>query len=144
VTEIQIFNSLDGAKFIEPISFVDETPVDMELPCRFSPRRYLEQTIIKLKEKYHPVPMNESNLNDNDKLVVKDFRKGKKPHSTDLNFKINNVDHLITRNLINQKSNHLISIDPIEIDDRCSDQEIDDFLSHEEPKNECSRREVVT
>jgi hypothetical protein len=35
-------------------------------------------------------------------------------------------------------------IDLIEIDDRYSDQEIDDFLAREDPKNQCSREEVVT
>jgi hypothetical protein len=144
VTESQIFNSLDGSKFIEPVSIVDETPVDNELPCRFSLKRSLEQVITELKEKDHPVPMNESNLNDNDKPVVKNFRKGKKPQSTDLNLRNKNVGHLISRKLRNQKSNHLSSIDPIEIDDRCSDREIDDFLAREDPKNQCSRKEVVT
>jgi hypothetical protein len=118
MTEIQVINSIDGSEFIEPISVVDETPVDKELPCRFSPRRSLEQVITELKEKDHHVPMNDSNLNDNDKSVVKNFRKGKKPQSTDLNFRNKNVGHLISRKLRNRKSNHLISIDLIEIDDR--------------------------
>jgi hypothetical protein len=38
----------------------------------------------------------------------------------------------------------LSSIDPIEINDRCLDREIDDFLGREDPKNQCSRREVIT
>jgi hypothetical protein len=42
MTEIQVVNSIDGLEFIEPLFFVDETPVDKELPCRFSPRRSLE------------------------------------------------------------------------------------------------------
>jgi hypothetical protein len=144
VTESQVVNSIDGSEFIEPVSVVDETPMDKELPCRFSPRRSLEQVITELKEKDHPVPMNDSNLNDNDKSVVKNFRKGKKPQSTDLNFRNKNVGHLISRKLRNRKSNHLSSIDPIEIDDRCSDREIDDFLAREDPENQCPRKEVVT
>jgi len=88
--------------------------------------------------------MNDSNLKDNDTFFVNNFCKGKKPHITDLNFRNKNVGHLISIKIRNRKSNHLSSINLIEIDDRCSDQEIDDFLSHEEPKNECSRREVVT
>jgi hypothetical protein len=51
---------------------------------------------------------------------------------------------LISRKLRNRKGNHLSSIDPIEIDDRCSDHEIEDFLAREDPKNQCSRREVIT
>jgi hypothetical protein len=53
--------------------------MDKELPCRFSPRISLEQVISKLKEKDHLVPMNDSSLNVNDKPIVKNFRKGKKP-----------------------------------------------------------------
>jgi hypothetical protein len=53
--------------------------MDKELPCRFSPGRSLEQVIAELKEKDHPVPMNDSSLNINDKPVVKNSRKGKKP-----------------------------------------------------------------
>jgi hypothetical protein len=47
--EIQVLNSLDGSEFNESASIVDETPVDTELPCRFSPRRSLEQVITELK-----------------------------------------------------------------------------------------------
>ena len=89
------------------------------------------------------MPMNDSNLNDNDKSVVKNFRKGKKPHSTDLSFRIMNAIRLIYRKIRNQKSNHLSSIDPIEIDDRCSYKEIDDFLARENLENRCPRKEVV-
>jgi hypothetical protein len=144
VTEIQVVNSIDGPEFIESVSVVDETPVDKELPCRFSPGRSLEQVIVELKEKDRPVPMNDSSLNVNDKPIVKNFRKGKKPQSTDLSFKNKNVGRLISRKLRNRKSNHLSSIDLIEIDDRCSYREIDDFLAREDPKNQCSRREVIT
>jgi hypothetical protein len=79
VTESQVVNSIDGPEFIESVSVVDETPMDKELPCRFSPGRSLEQVIDELKEKDPPVPMNDSSLNINDKPVVKNFRKGKKP-----------------------------------------------------------------
>jgi hypothetical protein len=53
------------------------------------------------------VPMNDSNLNDNDTSVVKNFHKGNKPQSTDSNFRNKNVGRLISRKLINRKSNHL-------------------------------------
>jgi hypothetical protein len=42
VTKSDIFISLDGSEFIEPVFFVDKTPADKELTCRFSPRRSLE------------------------------------------------------------------------------------------------------
>jgi hypothetical protein len=90
------------------------------------------------------VPMNESNLNNNDKPVVKNFRKGKKQQSSDLNFRNKNVGRLISRNLRNRKSDHLSSIAMIEIDDQCSDREINDFLAREDPENQCPRKEVVT
>jgi DNA-directed RNA polymerase subunit N (RpoN/RPB10) len=38
----------------------------------------------------------------------------------------------------------LSSIDLINIDDWCSDREIDDFLAREDLENQCSRREVIT
>jgi len=117
--------------------------VDKELPSRFSPGRSLEQVIVKSKEKDPPMPMNDSSLNFNDNLVAKNFRKGKKLHSTDLSFRKKNVGRLISRKLINQKGNHMILINPIEIDDQCLDRDIDDFLAREDPKNQCSRREVI-
>ena len=53
--------------------------MDNELPCRFSPGISLEQVIYELREKDHPMPMNDSSLNVSDKPIVKNFRKGKKP-----------------------------------------------------------------
>jgi hypothetical protein len=79
VTEIQVVNSIDGLQFVESVSVVVETPMGKELPCRFSPRKSLEQLISKLKEKDRHVPMDDTILNVNDKPVVKNFRKGKKP-----------------------------------------------------------------
>jgi hypothetical protein len=144
VTESEVFNSLDGSELNEPASIVDETPVDKKLLYIFSPRKSLEQVIGELKGKDHPMPMNESNLNNNDKPVVKKFCKGKKQQSSDLNFRNKNVGHLISRNLRNRKSDHLSSIAMIEIDDQCSDPEINDFLAREDPENQCPRKEVVT
>jgi len=118
--------------------------MDKELPCRFSPGRYLEQVIAELKEKDHHVPTNNYSLNFNDKSSVKNFLKGKKPQSTDLSLRNKNVGRFIYRKLINQNINHMILTDPIEINDQCSDHEIKDFLAHEEPKNQCSKREVIT
>jgi hypothetical protein len=88
--------------------------------------------------------MNESNLNDNNKTIVKKFHKGKKPHSMDLHFRNKNVGRLISRKLRNRKSNPLRSIDLIHIYDRCSDREIENLLACKDPKNQCSRKEVVT
>ena len=144
MTKIHILNSLDVSKFNEPTSIVDETPVDKELPCRFSPSKSLEQVITELKEKYHPAPMNESNEKNNDKPIVKNFFGGKKWQSSDLNFRNKKVGRLIFIKLRNRKSNHLSLIDLIEIDDRCSDWEIDNFLAREDPENQCPRKEVVT
>jgi hypothetical protein len=101
MTESQVVKSLDGSEVNEPVFIVDETPVDKELTCRFSPRRSLEQVITELKEKDHPFPMNDSNLNDNDEPVVNNFREGKRPQSTDLSFKSKNVGRLISRKIRN-------------------------------------------
>jgi hypothetical protein len=57
VTESQVFNSPDSSEFNEPTSIVDETPVDKKLPCRFSPRRSLEQIIDELKGKVASVSL---------------------------------------------------------------------------------------
>jgi hypothetical protein len=101
VTESQVVNSLDSLEFIELVFVFDETPVDKELPCFFSPKRSLEQVITELKGKDHHVLMKKSNLNNNDKPVVKNLCKGKKPQNTDLNFRNNNVGRLISRKLRN-------------------------------------------
>jgi hypothetical protein len=78
VVESQVFNSLDGSELNESSSIVDKIPVDKKFPCIFSPRKSLEQVIGELKGKDHHMPMNKPNLNNNDKTVVKKFRKGKK------------------------------------------------------------------
>ena len=101
MTEIQVFNSLDGYDFNEPTSIVDETPVDKKLPSMFSPKKSLEKVIAELKGKYHPVPMNKSNLNNNDKPVVKKMHKGKKQQNSDLNFRNKRSGQLISRSLRN-------------------------------------------
>jgi hypothetical protein len=138
VVEIQFINSIDGPEFI------DKTPLDKGLPCRFSPARSPEQVIPELKEKYPHVPVNDASLNVNVKSDVKKLCKGRKQQCMDLSFKNKNVGRLISRKLRNRKGNHLSSIEPIEIDDRGSDHEIEDFLIWEDPENQCSRREVIT
>jgi hypothetical protein len=90
------------------------------------------------------MPMNESNVNNNDKPIVNNFLGGKKQQSSDLNFMNKKVARLISRKLRNRKSNHLTSIDPIDINDQFSDWEIDNFLAREDPENQCPRKEVVT
>ena len=75
--------------------------MDKELPCRFSPRRSLEQVITELNEKDHPMPMNDSSLNIDDNPVIKNVRKGKTPQSMDLSFRNKNVGLLLSRKLIN-------------------------------------------
>jgi hypothetical protein len=144
VTESQVFNSPDGSKFNEPTSIVVETPVVKKLPCRFSPRKYLEQVVGELKGKVSPVPTNEPNLNSNDKPVAKKIRKGKKQHNSDLNFRNKRSGRLISRSLRNQKRDHLSSISMIEVNDQCSDQEINDFLAQEDPDNQCPGNEAIT
>jgi len=42
VTEIQVFNSLDGSELNELASIVDETPMDNKFPCIFLPRKSME------------------------------------------------------------------------------------------------------
>ena len=90
------------------------------------------------------MPINESNLNNNDEPVGKNFRKGKKQQSSYLNFKNKKVGRLISRKLRNRKSDHLILIITIEVNGQCLDGEINDFLAHEDPKNQCLGKEVVT
>ena len=79
--------------------------------------------------------MNESNLNNNDEPVGKNFRKGKKQQRSYLNFKNKKVGRLISRKLRNRKSDHLILIITIEVNDQCLDGETNDFLANEDPKN---------
>jgi hypothetical protein len=95
MVESQFINSIDRPEFI------DETPLDKGLPCRFSPGRSLEQVIAELKEKDPHMPMNDSSLNVNVKSVAKNLRKGNKQQSTDLSFRNKNVGRLLSRKLRN-------------------------------------------
>jgi hypothetical protein len=79
VAESQFTNSIDGPEFIGPVFVVNETLVDKDLSCRFSPGKSLEQVIVKLKENDPPIPMNYSSLNIDDNPIIKNVRKGKKP-----------------------------------------------------------------
>jgi hypothetical protein len=142
VTDSQVFNSLGGCEFNESVSIVLETPMVKELPCMFSPRKYLEQVVGELKEKYSPVPANEPNQNHNDKLIKRKIHKGKKQQSSDSNFRNKRSGRLISRSLRNHKKDHLSSILTIEVNDQCSDQEINDFLAQEDPDNQCPRNET--
>ena len=99
--------------------------------------------IPELKEKYPHVPVKDSSLNIYVKSVVKKLCKGRKQQCMDLSFKNKNVGHLISRKLRNRKDNHLRSIDLIEINEGL-DREIEDFLIWEDPKNQCSRKDVIT
>jgi hypothetical protein len=128
VVEIQFVNSIDGP------TFIDKTPLDEGLQCRFSLARSPEQVTAELKGKYPHVPMNDASLNFNVKSDVKKLCKERKQQCTDLSFKNKNVGRLISRKLRNRKGNHLSSIEPIEIDDRFSDHEIEDFLACEDPR----------
>jgi hypothetical protein len=85
VAESQFINSIDGHKFIGPVSIVDKTLV--------------EQVIFELKEKDPPMPMNDSSLKINDNPVAKNFRKGTKLQSTNLSFRNKNVGRFISRKL---------------------------------------------
>jgi len=69
VVEIHPVNSIDGPKFI------DKTPLDEGLPCRFSPERSSKQVIPELNEKYFHVPMNDASLNVDVKSHVKKICK---------------------------------------------------------------------
>jgi len=79
--------------------------------------------------------VNDASLNINVKYDVKKLCKGRKQQCKDLNFKNRNVGHLISIKLRNQKGNPLSSIEPIKINDRCSDHEIEDLLVRKYPKN---------
>jgi hypothetical protein len=144
VTESQVFNSPKGSEFNELVSIVLETPVVNKIPCMFSPRKSLEQVVSELKGKSSPVPMNEPNLNNSDKPFIKKVHKGKKQQSLDLNFRNKRSGRLISRNLRNQKKDHLSSIYTIEINDHYSYQEINDFLAREDPDNQCPDNEAIT
>jgi len=100
-----------------------------KLPCSFSPTKYLEQVLGELKGKVSLVPMNEPNLKNNDNLIANKIRKGKKQHNSDLNFRNKRYGRFISRSLRNKKRDHLSSISTIEVNDQCSDQEINDFLA---------------
>jgi hypothetical protein len=50
---------------------------------------------------------------------------------------------LISRSLRNRKKDHLSSISTIEVNDHCSDQEINDFLAQEDPDNQSLKNETV-
>jgi hypothetical protein len=95
----------------------------------FSPRKSLEHVVGELKGKAFPVLGNEPNQNCNDKPTARKIRKGKKKQSSDLNFMNKRFGRLISRSLRNRKKDHLRSISTIEVDDHCSDQEINDLLA---------------
>jgi hypothetical protein len=143
VTESQVFNSPKGSEFNEPVSIVVETPVVKKLPCMFSPRKSSEQIVRELKGKDSPRPTNEPNLNSNDKPIVKKNRKGKKQQSSNLNFRNKRSSRFIYKSLRNRKSDHLSSISTIEVNDQCSDQEINNFLAQEDPDNQCPENEAI-
>jgi hypothetical protein len=86
---------------------------------------------------------NEPNQNHNDKPTVRKLRKGKKKQSSDLNFMNKRSGRLISRSLRNRKKDHLSSISTIEVNDHCSDQEINDFLAQEDPDNQCLGNETT-
>jgi hypothetical protein len=50
---------------------------------------------------------------------------------------------LISRSLRNRKNDHLRSISTIEVNDHCSDEEINDFLALEDPYNQSLKNETV-
>jgi hypothetical protein len=50
---------------------------------------------------------------------------------------------LISRSLRNQKKDHLSLISMIEVNDHCSDQEINDFLAQEDLDNQSLKNETV-
>jgi len=54
VVESHFINSIDGPEFI------DETPLDKGLSCRFSPGRSPKQVIVELREKDPHVLVNDS------------------------------------------------------------------------------------
>jgi hypothetical protein len=69
VVEIHFLDSINGPEFI------DETPLDKGLPCRFSPGRSPEQVIFELKEKDDHVPVNDSSLKVDVKSIVKNIHE---------------------------------------------------------------------
>ena len=95
MVESHLVNSIDGPEFI------DKTPLDKGLPCRFSPARSPEQVTDELKGKYPHVPVNDASLNFNVKSNFKKLCKERKQQCMDLSFKNKNVGHLISRKLRN-------------------------------------------
>jgi hypothetical protein len=51
---------------------------------------------------------------------------------------------MISKSLRNLKRNHLSSISTIEVNDKCSNKERNDFLSEEDPDNQCPENKVIT
>jgi hypothetical protein len=91
------------------------------------------------------VLVNEPNQNHNDKPTVRKIHKGKKTQSSYLNFMNKRSGRLISRILRNRKKDHLrlISISTIEVNDSCSNQEINDFLAQEDTNIQCLGNETI-
>jgi hypothetical protein len=109
----------------------------------FFTQKMLEQVVDVLKERISPTPAIEPNQGFSDKPTVKKNRKSKKQESSDLNFINKRSGRLISRSLRNKKHDHLSSISMIEVNDHCSDDEINDFLALEDLDNQCLGNETL-
>jgi hypothetical protein len=143
VTESPGFNSHIDCEVNESMSVALQTPMVKTSRCIFSPRKSLEQVVDELKGKVSPVLANKPNQGHSDEPTVKKIRKGKKQQGSDLNFMNKRSGRLISRSLRNRKKDHLSSISTIEVNDHCSDEEINDFLAQEDPDNQCLKNEIV-
>jgi hypothetical protein len=143
VTESQGFDSHNDCEIIEPIYVPMQTPIGKKPRCVFFPRKSLEQVVDVLKERIYPTHAIESNQGFSDKPTVKKNRNSKKQESLDSNFINKRSGRLISRSLRNQKHDHLSLIYMIEVNDHCSDDEINDFLTLENLDNQCLRNETI-
>jgi hypothetical protein len=82
-----------------------------------------------LKERVSPAPAIETAQGLIEEPTIKKKCKKKKHDNSDLSFINKRSGRLISRSLRNRKQDHLSSISLIEVNDHCSDDKINDFLS---------------
>jgi hypothetical protein len=90
-----------------------------------------------LKERISPTLASDPNQGHSDKPTVKKIRK---EEIEKLKFEFY---ELISRSLRNRKKDHLSSISMIEVNDHCSNEEINDFLAQEDLDNQCLNNDIV-
>jgi hypothetical protein len=85
-----------------------------------------------LKYRIPTVPIHEQTQVVVNKSIVKKNRRHKEQINSDLNFTNKRPGKLISRSLRNRQRDHLSLIPVIEVDRHLSEDEIDNFLGHED------------